>query len=105
MGLNKEKIIEGNKLIAKFTNKANQIVSCSQQGGDGYDGCRWHESWDWLMPVCKQCSEATIRNVGHSGLYMYMNIIMIHINEFDLDGAFKSVVGFLETYYEIEDVK
>ena len=47
---------EGNKLIGKFMG-----VYSKQYGFDytkiGNVGIRYHNSWDWLMPVVEQCLE------------------------------------------------
>lgn len=53
-----ETIIEGNKLIAEFMEINVKIEEAEKKGGEGYKACRYHQSWDWLMPsVRKTCNE------------------------------------------------
>lgn len=50
-----EQIIEGNKLIAKFMKLDGAYTD------KGYlTVCRYHTSWDWLMPVVENIESMTV---------------------------------------------
>lgn len=51
MKLTPDEVLEGNYLIAGFMSLANRIEDAASLGGGGYPACRYHESWDWMMPV------------------------------------------------------
>lgn len=46
--------LEGSKLIADFLGKKEDIERTYLLGGGGFMACRFHESWDWSMPVASK---------------------------------------------------
>lgn len=61
--MSKEEILEGNRLIAEFMgatidqyNNVRFVLPADGIGlaGCGLHACRYHSSWDWLMPVVEK---------------------------------------------------
>lgn len=49
-----EERLDGSKLIAEFLDKKEAIERTYLLGGGGFMSCRWHDSWDWSMPVASK---------------------------------------------------
>ena len=93
---------ENNKLIAEFMgmttsdNDESMMIFKTLQGNDimYIDKLKYHESWDWLMPVVNKIrSMDSTYEVEEVGKYDWDNEISHY--EFDLDLTYESVVEFI----------
>ena len=129
--MEKVSILSGNKLIAKFMGanfrNTGQVISIESmptgRNGWGYNPrtfLRYHESWDWLIPVVKECHLQLINCMSYNNnevlryfskkevspeveelmekyyipLYADVGIIF----DLDIDKTYKWVVGFITWY-------
>jgi hypothetical protein len=121
--MNKEEIIEANKLIAVFMggkikihNISNLEYFANLSHGMSFipPKLKYHESWDWLMPVIEKICKLKIGDGVEYVEYAYPRTFgmindegefMVHLNGFQLqygetliEATYKAVVDFL-TYY------
>jgi hypothetical protein len=94
--------MKNNKLIAEFMGvkplvlggsteyEMYGVLDCIEDGANEKhyfidDEMRFHESWDWLMPVVQKIEEQN-------------ELIGAHILSTDIDKTHKQVVRFIKTY-------
>ena len=95
--MNKEEIIEGNKLIAEFMG--------TKVKPDGYfiKDYLYHSSWDWLMPVLRKIKDY-LNNMERPSKNHCCKGDMIEIDiqcrlwEVDIEKTHHHVVEFLQWY-------
>lgn len=95
------KTTENNKLIADFMsveksyvdNLGTQMYKNPLDKREDICGFKYHESWDWLMPVVSKCYEINIPN--DSNLH---GDISCELLECDLEETYKAVVEFIDWY-------
>ena len=97
---------ENNKLIAEFMGwniqNYNELpnnfwYTIREIDFDVDDGYRFHNSWDWLMPVINKIrSMDSTYEVEEVGKYDWDNEISHY--EFDLDLTYQSVLKFIKEY-------
>ena len=88
---------ENNKLIAEFMgmttsdNDESMMIFKTLQGNDimYIDELKYHESWDWLMPV--------IENIAHLQLEPVVSIENALATR-SIDDTYKAVVEFIKQY-------
>ena len=110
MGAQRE--LSGNKLIAKFEygdlcENLDSDDDCLVRDDDTnyidfyVSDARYHDSWDWLMPVIKK-----IRSIHNEEFtfaeYDDATAIIKYINpyDYDIDFVFENVVKFIKWYNE-----
>ena len=84
-------ILNGNKLIAEFMG----LSYCTKYQYEGwyknhehnyricgFDGLKYHSSWDWLMPVVEKIEQLGAQTFDDIGVtvYSYFEIRNIHVN-------------------------
>lgn len=89
--MTKQRIIEGNRLIAKFmggvwvTDKPysfikeywlNTQANNNKQLAQDYD-LKYHKKWNWLMPVVEKIESIHDKHHGHFAVYISSNICSI----------------------------
>ena len=94
---------EGNKLIAEFMGayiaKEGQLAyDMDDKYPNGLDrlmpeDMKYHTSWDWLMPVVKECF-----NKQFFGSNFYIKGIILSLPYVELEMTWKAVVSFIELY-------
>ena len=76
-----------NKLIAEFMNHGFH---------DGrhrsFDELKYHESWDWLMPVVSKCRDESNEEDSH------WEAIYYSLEGCDIDVTYHAVVEFIKQY-------
>ena len=76
-----------NKLIAEFMNHGFH---------DGrhrsFDELKYHESWDWLMPVVSKCRDESNEEDSH------WEAIYYSLEGCDIDVTYHAVVEFINQY-------
>ena len=97
-------IIEGNELIAEFIGKGSQfkeaeeyfILEIDGLSYSNYDGCEYHSSWSWIMPVVEK-----IVNKGYTidGVKAAKHV-SIAAGSAHLAGTWMYVCAFIEWYNE-----
>ena len=95
---------ENNKLIAEFMgmttsdNDESMMIFKTLQGNDimYIDELKYHESWDWLMPV--------IENIDHLQLEPVVSIENALATR-SIDDTYKAVVEFIKKYNNIKEHK
>ena len=84
--LNQNKMND-NKLIAEFMNHGFH---------DGrhrsFDELKYHESWDWLMPVVSKCRDESNEEDSH------WEAIYYSLEGCDIDVTYHAVVEFINQY-------
>lgn len=61
----------------------------------------YHQSYDWLMPVGKKINELSINDRHIScvnGAEYHLVMIKEAVSDFDIDLAYKSMIGFINWY-------
>jgi len=76
--------MKDNKLIAEFSDTHHYH----------YENCKFHTSWDWLMPVVEKCM----------GLYEHYEVKRIAdvVMTCDINTAYVEVVEFIKQYNDGE---
>lgn len=81
--------MKDNKLIAEFMNHGFH---------DGrhrsFDELKYHESWDWLMPVHKKC----MFTPNFSGDDQLRTLLIDAVIDADIDRLYDAVVEFIKEY-------
>lgn len=96
---------ESNKLIAEFMGEAPNPM-CESIKKDGYTHCKYHSSWDWLMPVVIKINSLNYKIAvihyfhGHSYEISKANIKHTYPHNEALHGLYKTVVEFIQWYNE-----
>lgn len=120
---NKTEIIEGNKLIANspFASDIHKIwMAKAVKSGTldlFYEACKYHSSWDWLMPVIERISlyqyddkswegcppyndyawPRTFGMISETGKYLFrFNAQPLFEADKLIDAAFQAVVYFIQ---------
>ncbi len=110
--MNKEEIIEGNKLIAEFMG-IPKCGRCEDCGGYQFSPAviflpsemQYSENWDWLMPiVIKIISELRtdfyIDRMNYDNFFIGLGTDGIYSqnerNDSAIEGVFKSVISFIK---------
>jgi len=107
-------IQENNKLIAEFMEWRHEGSSArgltgfwNGSGYFTYSELKFHESWDWLMPVVKHCTDLTRNFEFCSEQYLYWQNELFHpdymLSEFienDISSIYSRVVEFIKWYNE-----
>ena len=103
--------MNNNKLIAEFMGakplvlggsteyEMYGVLDCIEDGVDENhynidDEMRFHESWDWLMPVHKKC----MFTPNFSGDDQLRTLLIDAVVDADIDRLYKAVVEFIKTY-------
>jgi hypothetical protein len=100
MELEQDKIDKGNRLIVKyfgyFADKDAVVVNMR---GYAYDQLKFHESYDWIMPIVhKICEQISNRSVPSSPIEMYARkIATMHLNN-SVESIWHSVVDYIAWY-------
>ena len=76
-----------NKLIAEFMDLRSTGMSIYKESEYKY-----HESWDWLMPVVNKIEDYLADNVGKVGYFDEC------LNSNDLEVRYQAVVEFIKQY-------
>lgn len=113
-----QQILDGNKLIARFLDKSEVIERTAERGGGGYEACRYHESWDWLMGAIRKINgmgkefqfaifKTYVSCTVEKGGKFYKDFAFSHAEyitteQKDIQAAFKLVVAFVEWHYQKE---
>jgi hypothetical protein len=97
--MNKEQVIEGNKLIAEFMGwEYHKGFLCNPLGGSPLtlkvEELIYHSSWDWLMPVVIKIFQ--LKNI--EGLYKQLNQLTEAYMLMDKKYIYKSVIQFIQWY-------
>jgi hypothetical protein len=114
-----EQELSGNKLIAHFLGKSEAIERTTELGGGGYASCRFHESWDWLMPVIRKINgmgkgyqftifKTYVSCTVERGGKFYKDFSFSHAEyiteeQSDITAAYNLVVKFIEWYNQINN--
>ena len=119
--MKKEEITQGNKLIAEFMGAPGDLHWLPQHKepyifqGVFYDydeqfrsnELKYHLSWDWLIPVVKECWDIINTFDYDSEEYFYLTEEIFHIdyslNEFmeaDIKSVYERVIDFITWYNE-----
>jgi hypothetical protein len=94
---------EGNRLIAEFMN-IPKCGRCSDCGAYQYGPAiiyhpkemRYHEKWDWLMPVAHKCfNECTEEDREFKGLVLFELGLLA-----DIETVYSAVIEFIQWYSE-----
>jgi hypothetical protein len=103
--MTKEEILEGNRLIAEFmggkfyrdTPLLLMVPVISPAGNKikCIDKLRYHESFDWLIPVAKKAAHHV--RVNDRGFSMQKRIHEA-LNTFDIEALYGSVITFINWY-------
>jgi len=91
--------MNNNKLIAEFMGMSLMQGGWFDYknvfgGNESYLDLKFHESWDWLMPVVEKCFE-----VAHDG---QMIDIMHHLQVADMEEVYDAVVKFIRENTDTE---
>lgn len=85
--MTEKEIISGNKLIADF-----DLMDGSVYTDMGWlKACKYHTSWDWLIPVAKKCID-THHDNGQD--------IFEALHKCDIETLHKAIVEFIKWYNE-----
>lgn len=100
--------IEDNKLIAKFLYENlyedDGIDSWVERNGKVLfylTESKYHESWDWLMPVCHKLDNLEISNISDDNLedYIRFSDMMDHyVTLYEIDDVYSTVLDFIKNY-------
>jgi len=105
-----KEILENNKLIANFYDTyltVKYITTTVQQHISNYKDLRFHESWDWLMPVIIK-----IEKLGFSVDTKYCHCIIINglncdkyinintLKESKIKAVYEAIIKFIKWYNE-----
>jgi len=82
-------IIESNKLIAEFMSMEDY-----QEMGE-YVTPRYHNSWDWLMPVVEKCR---VDSRCEHDEDIFWDAIHWALEECNIENTYKAVVEFINQY-------
>lgn len=95
-------IVKGNRIIGSFL--GNDFSAYTDEGW--YSECRFHTSWDWLMPVIKKCHDSPPpSSLGWSkSERIESRIVASDFYCDDIVGAWLGVVEFIK-WYNIEKGK
>ena len=77
--------MKDNKLIAEFMWEHSMVLDISDT--------KYHESWDWLMPVVVKCFD--VFNQKNDDLNFKLNDALLETN---IDSLYKAVVEFIKEY-------
>lgn len=97
---------EGNRLIVKyygyFADKEAVVVNMR---GYAYDQLKFHESYDWIMPVVhKICEQINCRSVPSSPIEQYARkIATMHLNN-SVESVWHSVLDYI-VWYNSDEAK
>jgi hypothetical protein len=78
--------MEDNKLIGNFMDIRNTGLSVYKESAYKY-----HESWDWLMPVVQECLTKGEDEHEWDAIYNAVGTI-------DMENIYQAVVEFIKTY-------
>ena len=99
--MTQQKIIEGNKLIASFMGDTKRNLELDPN----VSGYHYHDSFDWLMPVVKKCSESFEHHQYDSEEYYHITEEIFHpdysLSEFmnaDIEAVYNRVVTYIKWY-------
>ena len=98
--MNKE-ILEGNKLIAEFEGRINELCHHINTSSP-YD---YDKSWDWLMPVVERIDSRTPYDPCVTIEYNWCSIKMLNggfnievVGNSRIEATYKAVVEFIKWY-------
>lgn len=113
--MEKETIIKGNKVIAKFMDVAfteEDFIYDRSISNSNADTVRYHRDWNWLMKVKEKIEALKNGSYGFtadpwsveitefiSGNEEKIVVVQKEINESCIDIYWQAVVEFLEIYY------
>lgn len=95
-------IIAGNKLIDAFMGVNRVKGYGNKNNGFSYvQSIKYHDDWEWLMPVCKNTGEIQcnidLKNKGTE--YMYLrNKIFKGLQKFNKEETYLAVLDFIKWY-------
>ena len=94
------KTIEDNKLIAEFMGLLKSRDAYYRKEFNSGDWCepeelRYHESWDWLMPVVSKCIHEFPEMDEHTKLFQNLDTALWSV---DISEVYKAVVEFIKWY-------
>lgn len=109
--MEEQKIIESNKLIAEFMGFKKvdylwhtpiRLVNKYPKSifeGDNTNSFRFHESWDWIMPVCKKIFDIREEeDLGNCDGHYFTGAMKEGMGRVDVDMVFYNVCGFIKWY-------
>ena len=103
-------IVDGNKLIAEFMGyEANRVeqdrVYRNKPGETTVEQCRYHESWDWLIPAVANLRESLQKiPFSHKHRFFLNNDLLAKaVLSHDIDCAFNFMVESLTWFNEIKN--
>jgi len=118
--MEQKNINENNKLIAEFMgfekypikDKSDGYKVKLKSGSIPMETCiaslKFHLSWDWLMPVVKECTDKTNDFQYDDELYIHWETEIFHpdymlseILNNDIEGIYNRVVKFIKWYNEL----
>lgn len=100
--------LKNNRLIIDFigTERESDGTEYIVLGNDSYyfdlddeESCKFHTSWDWLMPLVLTCKERQI-----FGSQRLIDNIDKRLLKVDLLATYRNVVDFIEFFYNQEPV-
>jgi hypothetical protein len=103
--MTEQEILEGNKLIAEFmgatideSNNVKFILPADGIGlaGCGLKACRYHTSWDWLMPVVQKIGKQMDRTI--LGILKHFNETQSNFWCDGIENIWEGCVQFIKWY-------
>lgn len=98
-----KEILEGNKLIAEFEGRINELCHHNNTSSP-YD---YDKSWDWLMPVVERIDSRTPYDPCVTIEYNWCSIKMLNggfnievVGNSRIEATYKAVVDFIKWYNE-----
>lgn len=102
-----KEIFEGNILLATFMDERKRNLELD----DAKSGYRYHDDWNWLMPVVKKCSESFEHHQYDSEEYYHITEEIFHpdysLSEFmdaDIEAVYSRVVTYIKWYNQNKPV-
>lgn len=96
-----QEIRKGNILLATFMDERKRNLELD----DAKSGYRYHDDWNWLMPVVKKCSESFEHHQYDSEEYYHITEEIFHpdysLSEFmdaDIEAVYSRVVTYIKWY-------
>ena len=91
--------MENNKLIAEFMGEIDQDTGEYSHLGEWFypEDCKFHTSWDWLMPVAEKCLTT---DEPSDGQHYFINDALLTCN---IEVVHDRVVEFIKEYNRTTD--
>ena len=86
-----------NKLIAEFMGYPK--IANDEDKRDYLEDCvKYHDSWDWLMPVITHCKNINPEWVNENGQHLIDNIDDAISCCYGIDDTYEAVIEFIKQY-------